>query len=51
VETFLNVVYHGIALIVVIILGWNTVTQGDPRKQVMSAIVMVPFVLRLLNLK
>jgi hypothetical protein len=51
VETLLNVVYHGIALVIVVILGWNTLTQGDPRKQVMSAIVMIPFVLRLLNLK
>jgi predicted membrane channel-forming protein YqfA (hemolysin III family) len=51
VETLLNVVYHGIALILVIILGWNTLTQADPRKQVMSAVVMIPFVLRLLNLK
>ena len=50
-ETFLNVVYNGIALFVIILLGWNTLTQREPRKQVMSAVVMIPFVLRLLNLK
>lgn len=50
-ETFLNVAYHGIALVVVVVLGWNVLTQNEPRKQLMSAIVMIPFLLRLLNLK
>lgn len=50
-QTILNLVYHGIALIIIVVLAWNTLTLREPRKQLMSAIVMIPFVLRFLNLK
>ena len=50
-ETFLNVAYHLIALFLVVLLAWNTVTLPERKRQIMSAIVLIPLVLRLLNLK
>ena len=47
----LNLLYHLIVLFLLGILGWNTIRLGDPKKQIMSATVMIPLVLRLLNLK
>ncbi len=47
----LNLSYHAIVLALVIVLVRNMFRLHDPRKQVMSAVVLTPFVLRFLNLK
>jgi hypothetical protein len=47
----LNLTYHVIVLALVVVLGWNMFQLRDPRKQLMSAVVIIPFVLRLFNLK
>lgn len=47
----LNLAYHAIVLLLVVVFAWNTLTLLEPRKQAMSAIVLIPLVLRLLNLK
>ncbi len=51
VYTLLNYIYHAILLFLLVALGLNTVELGHPRKQVMSAFVMLPLLLRLLNIK
>lgn len=47
----LNYVYHGILLLLLAALGWNTLRLENPRKQAMSAFVMLPLLLRFLNIK
>ncbi|MCX6549781.1 MAG: hypothetical protein NTY02_02035 [Acidobacteria bacterium] len=49
--TLLDLTYHVIVLALVVVLGWNMCQLRDLRKQWMSAIVIIPLVLRLLNLK
>lgn len=51
VQTILNIVYHLLALGLILVLGWNTISLEDRKKQVMSAIVMIPLLLRVLNIK
>lgn len=50
-QVTLNILYHLVALFLLVALGWNVIGHKEPRKQIMSALVMIPFVLRLLNLK
>jgi hypothetical protein len=47
----LNLAYHGIVLLLMLLLAWNTVFLKEPRKQLMSAVVLIPLLLRFLNLK
>ena len=47
----LNLLYRLVVLFLLVALGWNVVRLKEPRKQIMSALVMIPFVMRLLNLK
>lgn len=47
----LNLAYHAIVLLLIAVLVWNTLTLAEPRKQVMSALVLIPLILRFLNLK
>ena len=49
--TILNLLYHAILLALLVILGWNTMRLGNPRKQVMSAFIMLHLLLRFLNIK
>ena len=51
VQISLNILYHLLALIIILVLGINTLFIGDRKKQVMSAIVMIPLLLRVLNIK
>ena len=39
--TILNLLYHAILLALLVILGWNTMRLGDPRKQVMIVFIML----------
>ena len=47
----LNLLYRLVVLFLLAAFGWNVVRLKEPRKQIMSALVMIPFVLRLFNLK
>jgi hypothetical protein len=47
----LNLSYHAIVLALVIVLLGNMFRLRDSRTQLMSAVVIIPFVLRFLNLK
>ncbi len=47
----LNWIYHLLIAVLVLFLGWNALDSSDRRTQVMSAVVLLPFVLRLFNLK
>ena len=51
IQTILNVLYHLIALALIVVLAWNMLTVSDWRKQLMGAVVIIPLVLRVLNLK
>jgi hypothetical protein len=47
----LNLLYHAIVLGLVAVLVRSMFELRDPRRQVMCAVVIIPFVLRVLNLK
>ncbi len=47
----LNFLYHVILVVLLIGLGWNTISLKEPRKQIMSATIMLPLLLRFLNIK
>ncbi|MCR4425254.1 MAG: hypothetical protein NUW23_03550 [Firmicutes bacterium] len=47
----LNAVYRCILLGLLAVLAWNTLSLQDCRRQVMSAKVMIPLLLRFLNIK
>lgn len=47
----LDLLYHVILLGLSGVLVWNTLFLKEPRQQVMSAVVLIPLVLRFLNLK
>jgi ABC-type molybdate transport system permease subunit len=51
IQTVLNLLYHLIALVLIVVVAWNMMTISDRRKQLMGAVVLIPLVLRFLNLK
>ncbi len=51
VQTILSIAYHLLALGLILVLGWDTISLEDRKKQVMSAIVMIPLLLRVLDIK
>jgi hypothetical protein len=47
----LNVAYRIMLCVIVLVLAWNTLKLKEPRKQLMSALLIIPFVLRVIGVK
>jgi len=47
----LNVIYRAILVILTMTLVWNTIKLKDAKKQIMSAVLIIPFVLRIIGVK
>ncbi len=47
----LNIVYRIMLGAITLALIWNTLKLKEPRKQYMSALLIIPFVLRIIGVK
>jgi hypothetical protein len=47
----LNIIYRVMLGVITLVLIWNVLMLKDQRKQLMSAIVIIPFVLRIIGIK
>ncbi len=47
----LNIIYRAMLAILTITLVWNTIKLKDIKKQIMSAVLIIPFVLRIIGVK
>jgi len=47
----LNVCYRIMVIFILIVVVWNVIGLKDFRRQVMAATVIMPFLLRVLNIK
>jgi len=48
--TLLNLSYRVIVIFILIIVIWNVITLEDLKRQIMTSIVIVPLLLRALNI-
>ncbi len=47
----LNIIYRVMLAAITAVIVWNTLRLKDPRKQLMSALLVIPFVLRIIGIK
>lgn len=50
-QTLVTVLYHALVAFVVVLMIWNLVRSRGWREEVLYVLVLVPFLLRLLQLK
>lgn len=48
--SLLNIIYRLIVIYVLLIAVWNVVTLADFKRQVMTSVLVVPLLLRALNI-
>ncbi len=47
----LNIIYRVMLTAITAVVIWNTLRLKDPKKQLMSAMLVIPFLLRIVGIK
>lgn len=47
----LNIIYRVMLAAITAVVIWNTLRLKDPKKQLMSAMLVIPFLLRIVGIK